>query len=78
MAKTYVVARLRELNDAMDAERAGPRELERRSGVNKSSISDYATKPGVSVERGNAQKIADALNRPIQALFVHRDGAELA
>lgn len=72
------------LRQAMDTYNNGPGEapgvgvhrLKAATGVNHQTLANLANGVG-GVEKGKAELIAAALNRPVSALFVHKDGAEL-
>ena len=64
------------LRSAMDEEGVGVHRLKAATGVNHQTLANLANGRG-GVEKQKAERIAEALGRPLGALFVHKDGADL-
>lgn len=64
------------LRQAMDAVGTGVWRLKAASGVSHQTLANLAKGVG-GVELQKAERIAAALDRPVGALFLHKDGAEL-
>ena len=64
------------LRSAMDEEGVGVHRLKAATGVNHQTLANLANGRG-GVEKQKAERIAEALGRPVGSLFVHKDGADL-
>lgn len=64
------------LRAAMDEAGVGVWRLKAASGVSHQTLANLANGRG-GVEKAKAEAIAGALEKPVTALFVHKDGAEL-
>lgn len=60
----------------MDEVGVGVHRLKAASGVNHQTLANLANGVG-GVELRKAERIAEALERPVGSLFLHKDGAEL-
>ncbi|WPM94288.1 hypothetical protein VB1_CDS0039 [Arthrobacter phage Marchesin] len=60
----------------MDEVGVGVHRLKAATGVNHQTLANLANGVG-GVELRKAERIAEALERPVGSLFLHKDGAEL-
>lgn len=78
-----VVARPGALADAakeagMSAYAVAKAIAERHDSPSRATIHQVFARPGYPISKDKAERIAAVLDRPVGALFVHRDGAALA